>query len=136
MKRFMALDVGEKRIGIAISDPLGIIAQGLETYSRIDINEDIIYLRNLFKEYDITRLIVGLPKNMNNSIGFKALEIQEFIQALMEGQSIPVHWIDERLTTKLATKVLLDGNVSRKKRKKVVDKMAATVILQTYLDQV
>ncbi len=135
--RILCFDVGEKRIGIAMSDPLGITAQSLETYIRCgDIEKDYQYLANIIKENDVEKLIVGLPKNMNNTLGFKAEEIQQFIENFKPyiSNTLMIEWVDERLTTVQAENVLLEANVSRKKRKKVVDKIAAVFILQTYLD--
>ena len=134
--RIMALDVGERRIGIALSDALGITAQPLMTYNRAKDNrkEDIQGLWELIKKHEVEKLVVGLPKNMNNTLGFKAEEVQNFIKALVAVEDIPVEWVDERLTTVSAERALLEADVSRKKRKSVIDKMAAVLILQTYLE--
>lgn len=134
--RIMALDVGERRIGVALSDALGITAQPLMTYNRAKDNrkEDIQGLWELIKKHEVEKLVVGLPKNMNNTLGFKAEEVQNFIKALVEVEEIPVEWVDERLTTVSAERALLEADVSRKKRKSVIDKMAAVLILQTYLE--
>lgn len=134
--RIMALDVGERRIGVALSDALGITAQPLMTYNRVKDNrkEDIAGLWELIKKHEVEKLVVGLPKNMNNTLGFKAEEVQNFIKALVEVEEIPVEWVDERLTTVSAERALLEADVSRKKRKAVIDKMAAVLILQTYLE--
>ena len=134
--RIMALDVGERRIGVALSDALGITAQPLMTYNRAKDNrkEDIQGLWELIKKHEVEKLVVGLPKNMNNTLGFKAEEVQNFIKALVEVEEIPVEWVDERLTTVSAERALLEADVSRKKRKAVIDKMAAVLILQTYLE--
>ena len=134
--RIMALDVGERRIGVALSDTLGITAQPLMTYNRAKDNrkEDIAGLWELIKKHEVEKLVVGLPKNMNNTLGFKAEEVQNFIKALVEVEEIPVEWVDERLTTVSAERALLEADVSRKKRKAVIDKMAAVLILQTYLE--
>ncbi len=134
--RIMALDVGERRIGVALSDALGITAQPLMTYNRAKDNrkEDIAGLWELIKKHEVEKLVVGLPKNMNNTLGFKAEEVQNFIKALVEVEEIPVEWVDERLTTVSAERALLEADVSRKKRKSVIDKMAAVLILQTYLE--
>ena len=134
--RIMALDVGERRIGVALSDILGITAQPLMTYNRADNNQkaDILGLCELIKKHEVEKLVVGLPKNMNNTIGFKAEEVQNFIKALQKEIDIPIEWVDERLTTVSAERTLLEADVSRKKRKKVIDMMAAVLILQTYLE--
>ena len=133
--RIMALDVGSKRIGVALSDPLKITAQGLQTFQRTTLEEDIKGLWKLIDEHEVSQLVVGLPKNMDGSIGFKAEEVQQFIADLTAERSMDVVWIDERLTTVSAERVLLEADVSRAKRKKVIDKMAAVVILQRYLDR-
>ena len=135
--RLVCFDVGERRIGIAASDLLGITAQPVETYTRTGkIEEDYQYLAKILRDQEAVKLVVGLPNNLNNTLGFKAQEIQEFIAGfqpyLPEGFSID--WIDERLTTVQAEGVLLEANVSRKKRKKFVDKIAAVFMLQAYMD--
>lgn len=133
--RYLGLDVGERRIGLALSDPLGITAQGLETYHRTSLDKDYAYLSDLIDRENIKALVVGLPKNMNNSLGFKAEETQDFIGGLLAHKDLPVHWVDERLTTVQANHVLLEADVSRKKRKKSVDMLASVFILQTFLDR-
>lgn len=133
--RIMALDVGSKRIGVALSDPLKITAQGLETFQRTTLEADIRGLWQLIDQHEVSQLVVGLPKNMNGTIGFKAEEVQQFIADLTAQRSIEVIWVDERLTTVSAERTLLEADVSRAKRKKVIDKMAAVLILQSYLDR-
>ena len=133
--RIMALDVGSKRIGVALSDPLKITAQGLQTFQRTTLEEDVKGLWQLIDEHEVSQLVVGLPKNMDGTIGFKAEEVQQFIADLTAERKIDVIWIDERFTTVSAERVLLEADVSRAKRKKVIDKMAAVVILQSYLDR-
>lgn len=135
--RLICFDVGERRIGIAVSDMLGITAQPVETYHRTgNLEKDYEYLASIIKEQEAVKLVVGLPKNMNNSLGFKAEEIQNFIEEFKSylPEQFPIDWIDERLTTVQAENVLLKANVSRKKRKKFVDKIAAVFMLQTYMD--
>lgn len=134
--RIMALDVGSKRIGVALSDPLKITAQGLQTFQRTTPEEDVRGLWSLMDEYEVSQLVVGLPKNMDGSIGFKAEEVQQFVADLTAERQIEVIWIDERLTTVSAERTLLEADVSRAKRKKVIDKMAAVIILQSYLDRI
>lgn len=134
--RTMGLDVGSKTIGVAISDALGWTAQGIET---IKINEDqdefgMERLGELIKQYEVTHIVVGYPKNMNNSIGPRAEASERFAALLEEVYSISVTLWDERLTTMAAEKMLISADVSRKNRKKVIDKMAAVMILQGYLD--
>ena len=135
--RLICFDVGERRIGIACSDLLGITAQPVETYTRTGkLEEDYCYLAQIIKEQEAVKLVVGLPKNMNNTLGFKAEEIQTFIEGFKTylPDAFPIDWIDERLTTVQAENVLLEANVSRKKRKKVIDKIAAVFMLQAYMD--
>lgn len=135
--RLVCFDVGERRIGIAASDLLGITAQPVETYTRTGkIEEDYQYLAKILRDQEAVKLVVGLPKNMNNTLGFKAQEIQEFIAGFLPylPEGFPIDWIDERLTTVQAEGVLLEANVSRKKRKKFVDKIAAVFMLQAYMD--
>lgn len=133
--RIMALDVGSKRIGVALSDPLKITAQGLQTFQRTTLEEDIRGLWKLMDEHEVSQLVVGLPKNMDGSVGFKAEEVQQFIADLTAERPMEVIWVDERLTTVSAERTLLEADVSRAKRKKVIDKMAAVIILQSYLDR-
>lgn len=135
MMRIMALDVGSKRIGVALSDPLRITAQGLQTFQRTTLEEDIRGLWKLMDEHEVSQLVVGLPKNMDGSVGFKAEEVQQFIADLTAERPMEVIWVDERLTTVSAERTLLEADVSRAKRKKVIDKMAAVIILQSYLDR-
>lgn len=135
MKRIVGFDIGQKRIGIALSDLLGLTAQGVKTYHRKNLEADYQYLVQFIKENDVGSMVVGLPKNMNNSLGFKAEEIQNFIAGLTQRVDIPVFWVDERLTTVSAERILVDADISRKKRKNVVDKIAAVLILQLHLDK-
>ncbi|MEZ7764839.1 Holliday junction resolvase RuvX [Gemella sp. 27098_8_92] len=137
-KRIMGLDYGSKTIGVAVSDLLGMTAQGVET---ININEQIKdfkikRIKELVNEYNIGKIVVGLPKNMDNSIGFRGEATLYFVEVLKKKiKTVEVILQDERLTTIGAERVLLEANVSRKKRKDVIDKMAAVLILQTYLDK-
>jgi putative Holliday junction resolvase len=132
--RVMGLDVGDKRIGIAVSDPLKITAQGLETLNRTNLKRELEYICQLMDKWKVTQLVVGLPKNMNGTLGPQAEKVKTFINSLLKVKDIEVIYVDERLSTVSAEKTLIAGDVSRKKRKNVVDKLAATVILQTYLD--
>lgn len=130
----MGLDVGEKRIGIAVSDPMGWTAQGHSVLERKAKHEDLEYLMQVCRELEVETIIIGFPRNMNGTIGPKALEIQEFAEQLKEYTGLPMKLWDERLTTRSAERVLLEANLSRRKRKQVVDKVAAVHILQSYLD--
>jgi len=134
--RTMGLDVGSKTVGIALSDELGWTAQGLETL-KINEEENVFgfdELGKIIKEYEVSKVVVGLPKNMNGTIGPRGEASQFFARELEERFGVPVVLWDERLTTIAAERVLLEADVSRKKRKKVIDKMAAVMILQGYLN--
>ena len=131
----MGLDIGDVRIGIALSDLLGITAQGQETYTRSDSAEkDADYIVAFAEKNDVSLIVSGLPMNMNGTLGEQARKTEEFVDLIRARTDVEVTFIDERLTTASANRVLLEADTSRKKRKKVVDKIAATIILQTYLD--
>jgi putative Holliday junction resolvase len=134
--RYLGLDLGSRTLGIAVSDKQGIIAS---TYKTIHHNEEYDMLLEevvkLVDELQIEGVVLGFPKNMNNTIGPKGELSLEFKEKLEKKLSVPVYLQDERLSTKSATDMLISGNVSRKNRKKVVDSVAATIILQTYLDR-
>ena len=137
MQRYMAFDVGEKRIGIAVSDPLGITAQGLETYRRGDSpQKDADYLLQVARKYSPVRLVFGMPRNMDGSYGFQAEHIREFADLVLQNWDGEWDFYDERLTTVAAERVLIDAGMSRQKRRGVVDKVAAVVILQGYLERI
>lgn len=136
--RTMGLDVGSKTVGIAISDALGWTAQGIET---IKIDESagqfgIERIQQLVKEHVVTCFVVGFPKNMNNTVGPRGEASEKFAELLKETFNLPVILWDERLTTMAAERMLIEADVSRKKRKSVIDKMAAVMILQGYLDSI
>ena len=134
MLRILALDVGEKRIGIAVSDALGITAQGLETFSRTgDIEKDVAYIIKLAEGYKPVRLLFGMPRNMDGSYGFQAERVKDFAGAVLDKWQGEHAFYDERLTTVSAERVLLEAEMPWQKRRKVVDKLAAVVILQGYL---
>ena len=132
--RIMGLDLGDKTIGVAISDEMGWTAQGIETIKRENLKSDLNRLSQLISEYGVTEIVVGLPKNMNGTIGPRGELCQAFAKKLEDSLKIPVRMWDERLTTMAAEKMLVAADVSRKKRKQVIDKMAAVMILQGYLD--
>lgn len=137
MVRLMGLDVGDKTIGVALSDPLGWTAQGLETIKRIGIKKDLQRLNEIIEEYDVKQIIVGLPKNMDGTIGMQGEKVLDFCERLGKRfNDIEVIQWDERMTTMAAERTLLEADVSRGKRKKVIDKLAATYILQGYLDRI
>lgn len=135
MKRLLGLDIGNKTIGVSVSDPLGITAQGVTTIKRASKVEDVEALKALIDKYDVKKLIVGLPKNMNNTLGFQAKRTMNYADYLKEALNMEIVYVDERLTTSSAEAVLIEGGVRRENRKKHVDKLAATLILQMYLDQ-
>ncbi|MDL5375675.1 Holliday junction resolvase RuvX [Exiguobacterium mexicanum] len=137
MKRVMGLDVGSKTIGVAVSDLMGWTAQGVETvyWTEPDFDEAVRLLQPIIEQYDVKEVVVGLPKNMNATIGPRGEASQAFAAALTEATGLPTILVDERLTTMQAERMLISADVSRKKRKAVIDKMAAVMILQNYLDR-
>ncbi|SHH60801.1 Holliday junction resolvase RuvX [Sporanaerobacter acetigenes] len=135
MERILGLDVGDKTIGVAVSDPLGLIAQGVTTIRRTSIKNDMEELKNIVNQYNVSKVVVGLPKNMNNTIGPQGQKVLNFVEKMEKVLNIEIVLEDERLTTVSAERMLIDGDVRREKRKKVIDKVAATYILQTFLDR-
>ena len=138
--RKIALDVGDKTVGIALSDALGITAQGLMTLERVGIRKDTGKILDLVKEYECDTIVIGLPKKLDGSDSIQTEKVYEF-RTMLENKmrstgmkGVDVVWQDERLTTVMAEKVLIEGDVSRSKRKKVIDKQAAVLILQSFLD--
>lgn len=133
--RSMSLDVGTKTIGIAVSDLTGLIASGVETIRRTSIERDYQRLGELIKEYEVDTLVVGYPKNMNGTVGERAQACVALAEELkVKFAPIKVVMWDERLSTVAAERVLIDADMRRNKRKKIIDTMAAVVILQNYLD--
>ncbi len=132
--RYMGLDLGEKTIGVAISDPLGLIAQGITTIRRTDLEQDLGELNRLVKDYLVEQIVLGFPKNMNGTVGPQGERVLEFKKLLEAKFGLEIFLQDERLSTMEVERVLIGANVKRAKRKKVIDKMAAVVILQGYLD--
>lgn len=134
MIRVLALDIGDKRIGVAVSDPLGITAQGLETYTRTgDLDKDTDYLIALANKYKPVRLLFGMPRNMDGSYGFASEKVKEFAAAMCEKWDGEHTFYDERLTTVQAERVLYEAEMDWRKRRKVIDKLAAVVTLEGYL---
>lgn len=135
--RIMGLDVGSKTVGVAVSDPFGWTAQGIETI-KIDEENEVFGLERvgeLIQQYEVSKIVVGLPKNMNNSIGPRAEASMHYADLLKKAFQLPIEFEDERLTTVQAERMLIEeGNTSRKKRKKVIDKVAAVMILQNHLN--
>ncbi|EIT85286.1 Holliday junction resolvase-like protein [Fictibacillus macauensis ZFHKF-1] len=137
MPRVLGLDVGSHTVGVAVSDSMGWTAQGIETVKRKPHQPDEVFERigEWVTQYEVEAIVVGLPKNMNGSIGPSGEACQAFAAQAQERYNVPVVLWDERLTTMAAEKMLISADVSRKKRKQVIDKMAAVLILQGYLDR-
>ena len=129
------MDIGTHTIGVAISDELGITAQGLKTVKRRSMEEDFKEIRTIIEHFKISKIVVGLPKNMDGTLGKQAGVVFQWIKDLKDRIQLPVVTWDERLSTVGASKVLLEADLSRRKRKKVIDKVAAVLILQGYLSQ-
>ena len=134
MQRILSLDFGERRIGVAVSDALNIIAQSVGTIERKGIKNDLKKIKDLVQEYAAAILIVGLPLNMNGTEGKSANRAVDFVNELKKEIDIRVEMVDERLTTAQGERIFLEADLSRKKRKKNIDKIAAQLILQNYLD--
>lgn len=130
----LGLDLGERRIGIAVSDLMGIIANGLETYNRVNLEADCKYIANIIAKNNVKEIVVGLPKNMDGTCGVRVEKTYEFVEELKKYTNEKIVYFDERLTTVAAEKILISADVSRQKRKTVIDKLAATIILQDYLN--
>ena len=138
MKRILGLDVGSKTVGVAVSDPFGWTAQGLEIIRINEAKEDfgLDRLGEIIDEYEVESVVVGLPKNMDGTIGERAEASLAYGELVIEQFNLPVEYEDERLTTAQANRMMIEeGDVSRRKRKKVIDKIAAMMILQNYLDR-
>ena len=133
--RILGLDIGSKTIGVAISDPLGWTAQGITTIRRTKKEQDLEEIKKICKEYSVETIVIGLPKNMNGTIGESGEKVLEFSERIKEETELKVEMWDERLTTVAAHKAMLGSDLSRSKRKKIVDKIAAIYILQGYLDR-
>jgi len=133
--RVLGLDVGEKTIGVALSDQLGLTAQGLEVIRRINQKQDFHRLSQLVTEHKVDTIVIGMPRRTDGSYGPEAERVKEFAQALRKFITVPITFWDERFSTVAAERVLLEGDVSRAKRRKVIDKVAASLILQAYLDR-
>lgn len=133
-RRVLGLDVGSRRIGIAISDPLGITAQGLETLHRKNKKYDLSYLHRVIRDYEVKEIVVGLPLRMSGAEGTQAEKIQAFAEDLRRHFKLPIHLWDERLTSAEANRLLRETDLSIKKRGQAVDRMAATLILQSWME--
>lgn len=133
VRRILGLDIGSKGIGVAVSDPLGLTAQGLTVVKRSDLKHDLSALQKLIEQYDVGEIAAGLPRNMDGSIGFQAKAVQEFVEHLQRRFNGPIAFVDERLTTVEAERRLLEMDIRRAKRKQIIDQQAAVIILQTHL---
>ncbi|CAB1243375.1 Holliday junction resolvase RuvX [Clostridium sp. MT-14] len=134
--RILGLDIGDRTIGVALSDPLGFTAQGVTTIKRRGMEKDIDELRSVCEKYGVELIVSGLPKNMNGTLGPQSEKVMDFCKRIEKLIKLPVKMWDERLTTVAANRAMLEGDLSRAKRKKIVDKMAAVYILQGYLDSI
>ncbi len=136
MVRIMGLDLGEKRIGVSLSDLMGWTAQGYKTIHRTNIKTDLQELNKIILENEVGKIVIGLPKNMNGSLGPQSEKVMKFADRLNKHTKLQIIFWDERLTTVAAERTLIQANVSRTKRKNVIDKIAAIHILQGYLDSI
>ena len=132
--RIMGLDIGDATIGVAVSDLMGITAQGVTTIKRESKKKDLEKIKEIIREKQVNLIVSGLPKNMNGTEGVQAEKVRDFCQFLEKETNLKIEFWDERLTSKAANNLLIEGDVSRKKRKAVIDKLAAVLILQGYLD--
>ena len=132
--RVMGLDVGTKTVGVAVSDALGLTAQGLRVVRRKNLRSDVGELKRVIREHEVSRVIIGLPLNMDGSEGPRAAASREFGALLSEATGLPIDYWDERLSTVAAERMLIEGDVSRERRKQVIDQVAASIILQGWLD--
>ena len=134
IKRILGLDVGDKRIGVAVSDAFGWTAQAVKVINRDSLEKDVAELQKIIETYAVEEIVVGLPKNMDGSMGERAIRTTLYSEQLNEALQLPIVLWDERLSTVAATRTLLEADLSRRKRKQVIDKLAAVIILQGYLD--
>ena len=132
--RILALDHGTKRIGVAVSDEMKMIASPLEYIPAEPFADFLARLKDIIREKEVEFILIGMPRNMDGSYGPAALKVQEFVAVLKDALTIPIKTLDERLTTVQAQKFLIQGGVRRDKRKEKVDKTAAALLLQSYLD--
>ena len=132
--RIMGRDIGDKTIGVAVSDLMGLTAQGVTTIKRVGKKKDIEAIKQIIAEKQVNKIVSGLPKNMNGTVGPQGEKVQKFCELLKEETNLPIEFWDERLSTVAAERSLIEGNVRRENRKKVIDMLAAVIILQGYLD--
>lgn len=135
MDRLLGLDVGDRTIGVAVSDLLMITAQGVTTIKRTNLKNDINELKKIIEEYKVTKIVAGIPKMLDGSIGIQGEKVLEFLEKLKKHIDLPIELQDERFTTSMSEKMLIQADVKRKKRKEVIDKLAAVQILTTYMQR-
>lgn len=135
MERLMGLDVGDRTIGVAVSDLLMITAQGVTTVKRTNIKNDISELKKIIDEYKVTKIVAGLPKMLDGTVGIQGEKVLSFLEKLKNHIDLPVELEDERFTTSISERMLIDADVKRKKRKEVIDKLAAVHILSGYMQR-
>jgi len=135
MERLMGLDVGDKTIGVAVSDLLMITAQSVTTIKRTNIKNDINELKKLINEYQVTKIVLGIPKMLDGTIGIQGEKVLNFLEKMKRYIDLPVELEDERFTTTISERMLIEADVRRKKRKEVIDKLAAAQILSSYMQR-
>jgi len=135
MERLMGLDVGDRTIGVAVSDLLMITAQGVTTVKRTNIKNDINELKKIIDEYKVTKIVAGLPIMLDGTVGIQGEKVLSFLEKLKNHIDLPVELEDERFTTSISERMLIDADVKRKKRKEVIDKLAAVHILSGYMQR-
>jgi len=135
MERILGIDVGDKRIGVAVTDPLQITAQGVMTVKRKTRDDDLDAFRQLIEKYEIKRIVAGLPVNMDGSESAQTRKTVNFCQFIKKRLDVEIIYMDERLTSSWSEKILIEGNVSRQNRKEYIDMLAAQMILQSYMDR-
>ena len=132
--RILGLDYGEKRIGVAVSDEMGLTAQGLETISRKTVLQDVEHIGRVVRDLSVEKIVIGYPLRLNGEEGIQCAKVRSFAGKLKKALAVPIAFQDETLTSKEAESILIEANVRREKRKLLVDKLAASLILQAYLD--
>ncbi len=132
--RILAIDYGQKRIGLAVSDPLGFTAQGIETIPNLNKKQVMTALLIICKDQQVAEVVIGLPVNMNGSLGVKAAEIMSLIPLMEKELNLPIRTWDERLTSRAASRLMIEQGLSRKRQKEGSDRLAATLILQMFLE--
>jgi putative Holliday junction resolvase len=132
--RILGLDYGDKRIGVAVCDELGITSQGLATITRKNLKSDIERISEFIEKYGVEKIVIGFPLMLDGTEGIQCKKVNKFVEVLMSNFSIPVIKWDESLSTREAERILIETNMGRKKRREVVDKLASVIILQSYLD--